>query len=172
MKLYINFALIVLGTIQGCQDGNKQVAHSSIKLQDSTIKTSVIPLKNFKQDTLEYLRENFVLNKQTYVNKPFKVLLDSLNLPIFKFYNVIASVDSPTQDSPGVIIDVYPEKFDNNKKPIYPTNLMILFKKSIPLDSTLGLIKITHLKWNKDAINFFQDRLVEKVQFAGSDKKK
>ncbi|MET4083434.1 hypothetical protein ABIB40_003405 [Pedobacter sp. UYP30] len=172
MRLYINFVLILLGTIQGCQSGNKQVVHTGVELQDSTIKISVIPLKNFKQDTLEYLKENFVINKQSYINKPFKVLLDSLKLPIFKYYNGVPSYDSRTDDVPAIYLNIFSDVPEKMKNGTNPGILLISFNRLIPADSAYGLIKVTHLKWKRDAVKFYQNRLVKNIQMAGSDKKK
>lgn len=89
------FSLLLLGCtadLKKSENEHKNVplkSHSVIDTSPQDISLEKLPaykkLAAYKGDTLSYLRENFIARKSTYLNKPAKVLLAALEIPVVKY---------------------------------------------------------------------------------------
>jgi hypothetical protein len=165
MKIFF-LPLLFLGCIPASEE-NK--SNNSIKPQQDTVKTEAIvqikSLEKFENDTLAYLRENFVANKVQFIGQPFKVLLAKLDLPVVTYAPAFA--DYPNLDK---IIGIH-FKFETdatwlgkiNSKRI-PNALYISFKHPLNNEEVIKIMKKDNRFWGKEAADFYGNVIINDIK--------
>lgn len=168
MKIFI-LPLLFLGCIPASEES---MSSNSTKPQPETLKTVAIvqqiqikSLEKFENDTLAYLRENFVASKAHFIGQPLRVLGFNLDLPVVKY--VPAYAEYPNLDK---IIGMH-FKFENdatwlnkiNSKRI-PNALYIRFKHSLSNEGVLKIKKKDNEIWGEEAANFYGDAIIDDIK--------
>ncbi len=144
---------------------NRNISVPKLPIIDTSNIKGYRSLQSFNADTLGYIKYNFVDNKGRFVNKPLQVLLSSLELPIFRYYNGNPhDYYDKTNDVPDIYINIYPDVVEWQKKRQDPAILLIAFNKTIPADSAYSLVRRTRMKWTSEAISFYGNRSVKNIQ--------
>lgn len=118
-------------------------------------------LKGFKNDSLGYLRENFIANKQYYTKKKLGVLLNNLELPIENYY--VSLSNDPTL-SDGIMI-VFDDKkaFLSNKKMGKYVLLNISWETLLDEKIVFDLVRSSKTKWTNEVNDFYKDKVVKDI---------
>lgn len=165
----INYYLVILllscCSISCINDRTKTI--SNVEAGDiDTVKQVYKPFKSFDNDTMKYLKENFVDHKSYYLNKPLSVLIKQLEIRIdhavpsspkfeakSKNVNFISLNFRKMGDKPNV--DYYRKKGGV---------INIEFEQSFSYDSVLNILKNEPLTWSKGINAFFANRTVKNIE--------
>lgn len=123
-------------------------------------------LQSFKNDSLLYLKTNFILNKTNYLNKNISYLLNDLELPVNKYIPGIDGVP------PNLYYSVISIQFTNDlmvnesmeKRKQSPLILIIYFEKPISTERMNEIRSITKGNWGKDAIEIFGKEKIKDIE--------
>lgn len=119
-------------------------------------------LRYFGNDTLSYLRENFVNNKDYYLQKKLKVLLKDLELPVQN--HLVSLSGNNTSFSDGITLILTDEKtFYSNKKKGKYILLNISWDSFVDSKSALELLDSNKMRWNDKVKDFYINRIVKDV---------
>lgn len=170
-KLLFLILLISLTFGLGCnvsytQQNEKQNVFTLNIQKDDTLKKSFTlkALKSVNSDTLNYLRSNFILHKDFYINKPLNILLKDLELPVIRYYQMF--LDPPQLERlEGITLKFERDvdmlrKFDSK---MVPNMLIISLKDSIMLNDIRPLMMKHKGNWSMEVQNYYKDKKIKEL---------
>ncbi len=118
-----------------------------------------------KNDTLKYLRDNFIAHKEKYQHKELNVLLAEMHL-VVKSYNLIGG-SKPAAPFVCVILQfedpvAISHKIEDKKAHI--TSLCIYFQDEIPWKKGMSLYVKTYGAWTEPEKNYYGKMIVKDVK--------
>ncbi|SER67092.1 hypothetical protein [Pedobacter rhizosphaerae] len=160
--------MILVWTIISCKSVQQQakVPELSGRQQNVDIK-GYKKLETFKGDTPGYLHENFVKQKQKYINQPLEEILKELEIPIVKYAFTPNGQDMST--SPAIILKIYDERrliqIEKNKG--NPNILLITWAKPLPIEEAKAILTKSFANWDINAKDYYSMKIVGNVQLTG-----
>jgi len=122
-------------------------------------------LKTFNYDTVKYLNENLLKNKQSFMGKELSVLINNLEIPV-KNYFIGEKFDQPKSVPEITLIFTEIEKLLKDKQREKHKLVTIVWQQPIVKDSTFQLLKATKGVWSKEAYEFYKRRLIKDIIMA------
>ena len=124
--------------------------------------------KKFDNDTLGYLKSNFYDHKEFYKEKELGVLLNKIELPI-KSYTPIFNINDVTGIYISLFYDLKEKRYKlSNKEKTH--NLIVEFRKPIPVNEISNMLLKNKGNWTKDEAEFFGKQIVKDIDLMDYDK--
>lgn len=118
--------------------------------------------ENYKCDTVAYIKENFIQNKEKYIGKNIGILLNDLELPILK-YNL--GLDENLKDfyfiSFRFFNDITIENRKEKKKD--PLIINIFLDKPVDINFPLSLSRKNKQQWMQDEADFWDKQKIKDI---------
>lgn len=161
-----NSVIIIISflALTACNCLNKKTQTKNDQLIKKEEKIYYLPLSSFKQDTLEYIKQNFLQNKTQFTGEEFSFFLEYLEVPIKRFGSYIGYPPSSNYSFVSIQFYKYEERENLIKKKKNPMNLIIYFETPIPPERMDSIRKITNNNWTNDAAAFFSKQKIKNIQ--------
>lgn len=119
-----------------------------------------IALSKFQSDTLGYIQNNFINNKQKYIGKDLNTLLRDLEIPV-RSYTWAISYKEPST-TPSITLNFYPKdlvtkKLNRSDKPV---DLIITWKPALPQDTVLKMVRANKSAWTKTEADYYGKQII------------
>lgn len=146
IAIYLSFALLFSGCLfRKCNPASNTTFGQPLK---------TIPLSSFKNDTLAYLKENFLVSKNKFIGKSAKLVFGAIETPITNYYSL--ETFRPKFEIKGV--SLYFETggaiLSKQNERIIPNILNIKLVQPINVDSVELLRKKYLSKWTKEVAGY------------------
>ena len=144
-------------TVVACQTQKKAISDNK----------EYVPYAKFKNDTLNYLKANFEENKNFYIGKPVKTILDDLEIPVLTSRRSGSMKDRNISELSLIFIS-WVELDKRTEHDLY-----IYFQESIPFSELDVLIKdkrekyddpVARMAWTELDAEFYGSRIIKDIQ--------
>lgn len=134
-----------------------------------------VSLKECNNDTLLYIRTNFLQNKQNYIGLPMDSLFQDLEVPILIF-GPLFEYTGGDSDMIGMTIGYMRgtkrKNYEKQKKSYYEINIYFKQPHSERLSTWREFNKNKGVYWTEDFRNFFKDFIIEDFSIFDCGKRK
>lgn len=115
-------------------------------------------------DTLQWVQNNIINNKQNFIGREFSVLLNSLPIPVKSYF--YSSNESKRNISPSLSISFLPPFMADDE--IYPATItpvvnVIVWQTPLPISSCEPLILTNKGNWTNSEGEFYGNKIVADV---------
>ena len=124
---------------------------------------TLIPLSKYKGDTADYIRHNFIENKQKYVGKELNTLLKDLGIPIKSYMFEVPWNNNDSIPCSTLQFQSFKEvcrRIDNREK---PANIIIQWKHCLPYDSIMKRGVLNKFNWTAEDYRYYGKQIVGDV---------
>ncbi|HTN22197.1 MAG TPA: hypothetical protein VL125_17095 [Pelobium sp.] len=121
------------------------------------------PLSDFKNDTISYIKDNFIKHKSNYIGKEIKNLLNDLELPIKIYY---LGIDPNVEQYYYITFQFYndSEVDDKVRNKVDPLILNIFLENPVKTTIPLSIYKKANKNWTKDASEFWETQKIKDIE--------
>jgi hypothetical protein len=161
MKIPILIAFLL---VVGCSSQKKIESTTVSTLSQPSKPRSFVPLTKYNGDTTRFMVDNFITNKQNYLNKPFSNLIDDIQLPVFDY--IQGSSAHNTEISPFIILKFNKPTEEDNKisQNKLPLTLIVQWGNPVSMKEVNDLIKNNNYKWTKEVKDYFNKQNVGDIK--------
>jgi hypothetical protein len=117
----------------------------------------------FTGDTLQYIENAIINNKQLFIGKPLNTLLDSLQLEVRSYNYGAVPINNKITDVIGLSFVSAKESLDrmlSNNKNVF---LSAIWETPLPLDTVIALTRKTHSEWTPEAKAYFGSHVIKEL---------
>ena len=173
MKIYIFIFVILFSACSALRKSNEtKTSDRSNKLAITTRSDNpllymqsdtLVRLSRYKGDTSEYIRHNFIENKQKYIGKELNTLLKDLEIPIKSYRPVIPWNSNDSIPSIHLYFHSFKDvstMYNNRQNPRF---IIIVWKHSLPFDSIMKRGGLNKFAWTIDDKIYFGKQIIRDV---------
>jgi hypothetical protein len=123
-----------------------------------------IPLSRYEKDIVKYIKENFLKNKKSYIDKEMSYFLDNLEIPIYKFTSSIGY--PPNSVYSHISIKFYNDVTIANKVKNKEERIVMVISFNPPLQPNIiePIMQEAKGKWTKEVHQFFGKQKVKNIE--------
>ncbi|HMT75419.1 MAG TPA: hypothetical protein PKA77_15205 [Chitinophagaceae bacterium] len=127
-------------------------------------------LKEVNNDTLKHIRESIINQNQKYSGQPLEVLLKDLPHSINSYGHSPFFRPADVMQGTSLYFYNYTERQNRIAKKMNPMVIVIVWKKPITVSELeQSKMPIGGGVWDEKAINYFKNRIIEKIDIARFD---
>ena len=136
---------------------------SSFAISKAQTNLEYLKLEKFNTDTLEYLRQNFIQNKQKYIGKEFNYLLKDLEIPIKSYRPDISDLKYIYIPKTSFLSYSFIEAGMRKDPRIKYWNVTIEWSHPLLFDSIMRLAYKSKYAWAEDDRKYFGRQIIGNI---------
>ena len=148
----ILFLAVCFYTFLSCSQSKR------IKVEKNTINPSLESLGN---DSLKYVKLNFIDKKDKYIGQPFNVLLRDLQIEIKSYLigvNMKKRNEAPDASFSFLDDETLTTKIINNEQPLL---IHVRWERPLSMEFAVELARKTNRKWTKEVEKYYGKQIIK-----------